>query len=200
MTALADAWDDLDGWLGGDDNPALDVDEALVLDGQVSADRALRRLARLAREERDVRQVADAERDRITGWEADRLTGIGSRRRWLTDGLEGFMRAMNATTGGKTLSLPWGTLRLRGGKPRVEVVDPAQTKGLPAGFLRAKDPEVDKAAIQGAAKPGPVVDRLAEPGYRCHSAVTADGVVLPGVCFLVPVADGFKATPSDVDD
>lgn len=197
--ALADMWDDLDQFLGEDMGAAQGEDQAWVIGGQEEADRALRRLARLAREERDIRQVAQAERDRITAWERDRMAGVANRRQWISDGLEGFMRAVNARSGAKSLSLPWGTLRLRKTQPRVDVLD-ALALAAAAPELVEMRPAPDKAAIKRRFTPGPaLMDHPVDPGFTAHAAVNPDGEQVPGVVLLVPDQESFSATPMEDD-
>lgn len=200
---LSDLYDDLDAFLcePAEGTTSDVLDSPLMLDGQQSADRALRRLARVEREERNVRQVADAERDRIADWEADRLSGLRSRREWLERGLEGFMRALQAQTGSKSLSLPWGRLSLRKGATKVL----ADANRLPERYLKRPDPEPRKADIAKAAKPAPTPmdpqPEGVEVGYRAHLAVNVEtGEVLVGAVILVPVEDSFTAKPTEVEE
>jgi Bacteriophage Mu Gam like protein len=189
---IADEWDSLDLYLAGGD-PADDgaaEPDRLYLNGQADADTALRRLARVDRTARDVKAVADAERHRIDAWEADRLSGLRSRREWLIDGLEGFLRAVSARSGTLSLSLPWGHLSLRQAPTSVEVLDPA---AVAAAVPDLAEPQwkVSKADVKRALTVGPEV----EPGV--HAALTSDGEVVPGVVFRVEQTRRFYADPRE---
>lgn len=185
---LSDLYDDLDAYLADEPPEGEPDDSPLLLDGQESADRALRRLARIDTEAARVKQVADAERERIAAWEEDRLHGLQSRREWLLSGLEGFMRALHAQGQRTSLSLPWGRLGLKQGAVSTHVLEREDdvARGLSGRFVRTKY-EVAKAEVKAACHPGERLDRLAEPGYEYRAVLDEEGKVLPGVAFLCPM-------------
>lgn len=90
---------------------------------QDAANQWLYRLRRLAIERSKAQAVARAERDRVDAWERDRVGSYDRRMEEATRMLEQWTRAHHERTGSVTVKLPNGELRLRPGRPRLEVTD-----------------------------------------------------------------------------
>ena len=90
------------------------------------ANRLLWKALRLAEEARDIELLAEAEVERIRGWESDRLSGINREQGRIEDSLGQFMRSWHrAHPRSKTLKLPNGTLKLTAPRGAVTITDPS---------------------------------------------------------------------------
>jgi len=198
------------------DDVAHGDDPGTPASGRVWADRQLARLRRLRHEVDQADATANARIDEINAWH-DRITERLYRRiDEINAELDGYMRAEADETGVKTLTLPSGELKLRGGPDkagyrRVIVVGDEDyvAAELPDELIRVKH-SVRKDVVKTFAALGPPVDTadsgivdvssgsVTQPpaGFVAHVAVLPDsGVVLDGVYFLVPERETFTAKP-----
>lgn len=168
------------------DSLGYPVDETAPLDlaDTEAAISALRSLARVREQAADVKQVADAERARITEWANRRLETIAAKERWYLTGLESYARARNADDPKlTTLSYPAGTLRLRKAPVAVRADSVEELQAQRPDLVRIRL-EVDKAEVKARLTAGPVVD-TDENGCEVRLAVDPDGVIIPGVSLIV---------------
>lgn len=220
--SIEDEQDQLDAFLMGEGGPEFDDLSVLAIEGREHATRELRRLARLEQEAAQVEAVYEAQKARLDAYREDRMAGIRSRRAWLENGLESFMRATAERDRILSLTLPDGKLALS--KPRAKVEGAAED--VPedlAPFLVRYNPQLDKAEAhrrltpafwlhpaEGAAlvsfltqapfTPMPVGAGMLEGQVLVHAAVDVHGEWVPGITFVAPTRRTFKVTLPDTKE
>lgn len=221
-TADDDLRADLDAYLDIDIPTASDDDGVETVAPAADADmanRLLYKVRRLDEEAAAIDALYDAEVARLDAWKADRLHGVQYDRARAVRSLDGFMRAWHAANPRtKTANLPNGKLTLRPVPGKVEVTDgPAFVAWAKANHredLIRYVPEPAKAVLSdedvvvrhtGPQITDPKTGELLQT-YRflvpvATGEVDEDGnpvvesVSAPGVAFVKPAHDRFKADP-----
>lgn len=112
-----------------DEYLAVPLDEELpetqpVLEGDVQASAALRRLALLRGRIASNRYVADNETSKIQEWEREVNAPLERQAQFFEGVLSGYMKHVRDTTQRKSITLPGGTLKTTAKQPKWEVADP----------------------------------------------------------------------------
>jgi hypothetical protein len=202
--------DDLDALFEADSE---DVDPADL----VAANRMLRLLARFDGERAQVNRVADADVAVAERWRDGELAKLDRKVDYLRRQLENWMRGHALVSGARTEKLPWGELRLRPAKTRIDVdakefaervtVPQVSTyDGVAVEWVRVKV-EPDKQAMAAAltakqSEDGVLLDAVdVGDDWLAVPAVDAYGEVYGGwVRVLVPrEPDRFECVPRTLD-
>lgn len=194
----AESFDEADD-MPGQADIADDALAALEIDSRVHASKELRKLARVEREAAEVRAVYDARRAADDAFLADRMRGIESKRRWITVGLELFMRAEAQRSRIKSLALPDGVLALTKARTRVEG-NPDLIPEDQKPFLVRWKAEIDKPAVSQRLTQGAVIGDEGADGTVRRFALGADGEPVPGVWFVTADAPMFKVTLTEPEE
>lgn len=181
-------------------DPVFDLDEA-----EFDVDEEPRTLSTIDEADRygwirshvadDMREMEQLYDDRLRQIRERRDEVLGTMQRrldWLDRSLEGWTRAHYAETGTKSVKLPSVTVSLRKTPDKIEPVDKEPPEDAREGFVRVKR-EWDRNAIKEATNPGPVDEDYDAPeGFVAHVAVDRDGLVVPGVVWLLRTAPSFS--------
>jgi|ERR1041385_977285 hypothetical protein len=145
---------------------------------RLRADQVLAALEILEQKAAEVNELADQEIKIVEDYRQAELERIEKKASWLAQNLEGFMRASNRDDPTcKSIALPHGSLKLRLGREKVEVID--LTKFIPVGQRKGLLRQVPEAF---------------EPDLQKIAAyVKASGVLLPGVV-VTPATTKFSYT------
>ena len=134
------------------------IDEKRRLDmNKVMADRALAAISVLETQAQEATGVAEEEIALINQWKQNELLKIQKKISWLSWNLENFVKA----TGEKTITLAHGTIKVRMGKDKIEVIDLdqflpiGQRLGLVRRIEEKFEPDLNKihAYIKAKGKP-----------------------------------------------
>ena len=175
--SIADEYADLDESLA----PDVDYEQPASDPGDVEGvNRALRRLARHKRARATVIDVAEAEVARIRAWAEGRCEVHDKAIEWETEGLEMYHRArLRYDPKMKTISLPWGTLKARGGE--VEYSWDYDDEAL-IRWARSSAPELVETVYKvGKTELKKALIRPAIEEGESAPATDADGDAVPGV-------------------
>ena len=154
-----------------------------------AAEKAMRALRFCDRQLSRWEALAKAEKDRIDRWYEEQANPLLARRAFFERALEGYTRANHEATGAKSVKLPSGTVSLRKTPDRVEVEPGAEPQDR---FARVKV-EWDRHAVKEWTNPGPRLEDYDAPeGYEACVAVDTDGLVVPGVVWLLRVEPSFS--------
>lgn len=187
-----DEWNELDEYLSSMEDVDT-TEEPPPIGNEAEADRDLRRLASLSRREARVKDAVSYERDRLQTYLQRQQEIVENARRWLTLRLEGYALANYERSGTKTVSMPWGTLRLAR-RTRVMTTDDTPPVNAPPALVRVTR-SWDRRALAGL-ELGPVAEDVpTEPGWCTHEALLPDGTPCPGVYLSVNEA-AFSASPN----
>ncbi len=113
---------------------------------KIRADHMLLALMVLQNQANDINAFADAEVALVEDYRKTELEKIEKKASWMSYQLEQFIRSTND----KTIRLPHGTIRLRLGRDKVEIVEPekflpiAQKKGLLRQVPESFEPDLSK--------------------------------------------------------
>lgn len=198
---------DWHGWDQAHDEASDDLDrtydlEPIMVDDPsdlVAANRMLRLVARFEREQAQVNRTADADVAVAERWRARELARLGRKLDYLRRCAELWMRAHAQVAKTRTVKLPWGELRLRPARERVEVdVDEFVAAAklvysshgeFPEGWVRVKV-EPDKQAIRKAVVAGGTPFAHHDDEFEADRAVDPTTGELVGegwLSILVPV-------------
>jgi len=113
---------------------------------RLRADQILTALAVLEQDAADVNKLADDEISIIEEYRTAELQKIKKKASWLSFQLEQYIRSTNE----KTINLPHGTIRLRMGRDKAEIVDTeafmeiAAKRGLLRSIPESYEPDMQK--------------------------------------------------------
>jgi hypothetical protein len=90
---------------------------------RLKADQLLMAVAKLDAQIEDVNKLADDEIKLIEHYRQTEVERVGKKRDWLLYNVEGFARQQMGQTGEKSIRLPHGTLALRKGRDKIEIIE-----------------------------------------------------------------------------
>jgi len=89
---------------------------------RLKSDQCLMAISKLESQMNDVNKLADDEIKLIENYRKNELERLEKKRSWLLFNLEGFARQQLEQTSEKTMRLPHGTLALRKGRDKFEII------------------------------------------------------------------------------
>jgi len=144
-----------------------DQDKRIALD-RAQADRLLMALHKLDSDTAEIESTAEAEVNLIESWKRDECSRIEKKRTYLCWQLEQYIKS----TDQKTITLAHGSIRLRLGRDKVEIVDidqfmkAAKKYGLLRTYPEYQEPDL-RAVAEYVKKSGEI-----PPGVELTPAIT----------------------------
>lgn len=171
-----------------------------VIDGNNTAEWAMRKLTRIAQRRDQVEDLYAVERDALDNWRAGELAALDRDQGFFEVKLREYHEAILADEPKrKTLSFPAGKHTAQRGSVRVEVTDAQKFADWcdenvddPSELVKLADPEPKKAEV--AKRFGAKVPNADEAGR--WPAITDEGEVVPGVELVREEAVTYKAKPA----
>lgn len=167
-----------------------DPDSGWLVDDDIKAAWAFRKLAEVETKVKTIEAVAQAETDRIVEWKKAQVAKHDRDLNFFRGQLEQYARREREHHGRRSVVTPWGSVKSRTNNPRIEVVD--------------EGTYIDWARMN---RPGTIVV-TEKPSLRAMNDVfiLADGVVvddtgeqIPGLT-VIPESVSFKVATETLDN